>query len=113
MEKISPTTRRKPKTVQLREENSAVELTFSYAFDCLSETDEQGFLGFTLSPEYVPVHLARSEELSNLRYYFPLEKLKAVVVWSVHTQREAVIKWTSREALDTYLKAHGVTETHD
>ena len=76
--------KRKQKPNRMKKENSVDELTFSYLFDCLQEAkSERRFLGFTLSFEYVPVHKSRSEELAKLQYYFPMEVLQAVVVWSV------------------------------
>lgn len=110
MVKDSQPTKRKRKPSIEKKEISALELTFSYAYDCLRESIAlQQFLGFTLSLEYVPVHKSRSEELSKLLDYFPTEVLRAVVVWSVQQQGEPVIRWTDREAMDAYLKANGVT----
>lgn len=101
-------TKTKRKLVSLKKEDSSRELTFSYAFDCLTEsTARDGFLGFTLSLEYVPVHKSRSDELSFLQNYFPLEVLQAVIVWCVEQQSERVIRWTDREEMQDYLRLHG------
>lgn len=93
----------------MKKEHSPVELTFLYAFECLKEVaGENQFLGFTLSRDYVPVHKSRSEELSKLRFFYPMEMLDAVAVWSVEQQIEPVIRWTDREEMDAYLKSKGV-----
>jgi hypothetical protein len=67
MVKNSKPTKRKGKPGIKKKENSARELTFSYAFDCLNESVAgKQFLRFTLSLEYMSVHKSRSEELSKL-----------------------------------------------
>ena len=107
MEPDPKPTKKRRKVDRLERENSTRELTFAYALECLQEsTNLQQFLGFTLSRDYAPVHKARSEELSKLQEYFPLEVLKAVAVWAVNGQTEKVIKWTDRDAMDAYLRLH-------
>lgn len=112
MAQNSPPVKRKQKPNRISREDPAQELTFSYAFDCLSESAGTGgnqFLGFTLSTDYAAVHQSRSEELSKLRYYFSLEVLKAVLVYRVNEQIDPVVKWTDRNEMEIYLKQNGGT----
>ncbi len=109
MAKDSQPAKRKRKEGGIKKGNSVNELSFLYAYECLCEstTAADGFLGFTLNLNYVKEHKSRSEELSKLQNFFPLEVLQAVIVWSVQEQKEQVIKWTDREEMNAYLKLHG------
>lgn len=89
---------------KVKKNSSSVELTFSYVFDCLKACpSSDSFLGFTMSRKYHERHKNDFTQLLELRFYFDIKILQAMLIYIVPRQSEPVIKWTDKLAMESYL----------